>query len=75
MKKILITITALTIIVAFFYSLLKIETNEEDVAKEKETININFSGNFTQEELEKIMSGKITVEELQEIAGKEDCSN
>ncbi len=75
MKKLIIIPISLILIIAFVIFFLPKEEEAVEVEENQETIKINFSGEFTAQELEKIMGGELTIKELREITGaEEDCS-
>ncbi len=67
MKKILILISVIVVIVVTYLVVSNKAINEEG-----QNYSIKFSGKFTPEEIEKILSENLTIEEIKEMVGEEN---
>ncbi len=69
MKKIISLTCVFLIIVAVIY--YAVNENRANKKEEEDNLSIKFSGEFTKQELEKIMGGNLSVEEIKNIVGEE----
>ncbi len=71
MKKIVILLCIVLAIFAIAYFIIY-NNQEEETQTEDKNFSIRFTGEFTPEELEKIMSENLSIEELKSIVGEEN---